>query len=142
MLCLTPASTTAVDGNAALAVQKSHRAGMSLAHSVTGSASNAWRWPFTCAEVTTNGRSHRAQTATAFSVSGPNAGRWNDVAAVTVTQTPAKVKIRWRRNSAQPGWIFVDGVRLLKIATSAKPERESADSLEEVSVAAPTEEKS
>lgn len=48
-----------------------------------------------------------------------NGGRWNDVAAVNVTQTPAEVKVRWRRNSAERGWILVDGVRLLKIATCA-----------------------
>lgn len=50
----------------------------------------------------------------------PNAGRWNDVAVVNVTQVPAEVKVRWRRNSAQPGWILVDGLRLLKIATPVR----------------------
>jgi hypothetical protein len=51
----------------------------------------------------------------------PNAGRWNDVAVVTVTQTPAEVKVRWRRNSAERGWIVVDAVRLLKIASCPVP---------------------
>lgn len=49
----------------------------------------------------------------------PNAGRWNDVAVVSVTQTPAEVKVRWRRDSAQRGWILADALRLLKIATIA-----------------------
>jgi hypothetical protein len=43
----------------------------------------------------------------------PNAGHWNDVAVINVTQAPTEVKICWRRNSAQRGWILVDGVRLL-----------------------------
>jgi hypothetical protein len=47
----------------------------------------------------------------------PNAGRWNDVTVVSVTQTPAEVKVRWRRNSTQSGWIVVDGMRLLKIGS-------------------------
>jgi len=47
----------------------------------------------------------------------PNAGRWNDVAVVTVSQIPAEVKVRIRRDSPQPGWILADAVRLLKIAT-------------------------
>lgn len=46
-----------------------------------------------------------------------NTGRWNDVAVVTVSQTPAEVKVRVRRDSAQTGWILADAVRLLKIAT-------------------------
>lgn len=46
-----------------------------------------------------------------------NAGRWNDVAVVSVTQTPSEVKVRWRRDSAQRGWILADGVRLLKISS-------------------------
>ena len=48
----------------------------------------------------------------------PNAGRWNDIASVTVTQAPSEVKVRLRRDSAQPGWILADGLRVLKIATS------------------------
>lgn len=47
----------------------------------------------------------------------PNAGRWNDVAVVSVTQTPAELKVRWSRNSTQSGWVLVDAVRLLKIAS-------------------------
>lgn len=48
-----------------------------------------------------------------------NFGRWNFVATVTIDGPPAEVKVRLRRDSAQPGWILCDGARLLRIATRA-----------------------
>ncbi|HET9212978.1 MAG TPA: N-acetylmuramoyl-L-alanine amidase [Thermoanaerobaculia bacterium] len=48
-----------------------------------------------------------------------NFGRWNFLATVTVDGPPAAVKVRLRRDSAQPGWILCDGARLLRIATLA-----------------------
>ncbi len=65
----------------------------------------------------------------------PNAGRWNDVAVVSVTQTPAELMVRWRRNSAQRGWILVDGVRLLKIGSCPGPSLQTAPSDEDVNAA-------
>jgi N-acetylmuramoyl-L-alanine amidase/outer membrane protein OmpA-like peptidoglycan-associated protein len=48
-----------------------------------------------------------------------NFGRWNLVGTVTIDGPPAEVKVRFRRDSAQPGWILCDGARLLRIATTA-----------------------
>jgi|GEM_PF-4144482 len=48
-----------------------------------------------------------------------NFGRWNVVATVTIDGPPAEVKVRLRRDAAQPGWILCDGARLLRIATLA-----------------------
>lgn len=48
-----------------------------------------------------------------------NFGRWNFLATVTVDGPPAEVKVRLRRDSAQPGWILCDGARLLRVATMA-----------------------
>lgn len=62
-----------------------------------------------------------ASTQTATVNQRPNSGRWNDVAVINPTQTPAEVKIRWLRNASPPGWILVDAVRLLKIATCPGP---------------------
>jgi N-acetylmuramoyl-L-alanine amidase/outer membrane protein OmpA-like peptidoglycan-associated protein len=48
-----------------------------------------------------------------------NFGRWSFLATVTVDGLPAEVKVRLRRDSAQPGWILCDGARLLRVATMA-----------------------
>ncbi|MEA2561097.1 MAG: hypothetical protein QOH06_2601 [Acidobacteriota bacterium] len=46
-------------------------------------------------------------------------GRWTVVGTVTIDGPPAEVKVRIRRDSAQPGWILCDGARLLRIASNA-----------------------
>ncbi|MEA2603860.1 MAG: hypothetical protein QOF89_4852 [Acidobacteriota bacterium] len=60
-----------------------------------------------------------ASTQTATIDQRRNFGRWNAVGTVTIDGPPAAVKVRLRRDSAQPGWILCDGARLLRIATTA-----------------------
>jgi outer membrane protein OmpA-like peptidoglycan-associated protein/dienelactone hydrolase len=60
-----------------------------------------------------------------------NAGRWSDVASVTVTQAPSEIKVRIRRDSSQSGWILADGLRVLKIASPAGGPSQSGQSVEE-----------